>query len=66
MDIKCSILDSVVGILPKPEQVHKLGLLKASSETSIGTRATALLKETSNNFCNSPVKEAFKVTEPER
>lgn len=35
MDIKYSILDSVVGILPKPEQVHKPGLLQASSETFI-------------------------------
>lgn len=49
MDIKYSILDSVVGILSKPEQVHKLGLLQTSSETSIGTRATALLKETSSS-----------------
>lgn len=37
MDIKYSILDSVVGILPKPEQVHKPGFLPACGETSTHT-----------------------------
>lgn len=46
--------NSVVGILPKPEQVHKLGLLQASSETSIPTRATVLLEETSTSSVTTP------------
>lgn len=51
--------NSVVGILPKPEQVCKLGLLQASSETSIHksySPAGGNLHLFSNN---SPVKETF-------
>lgn len=54
MDIKYSILDPVVGILPKREQVHKLGLLQAPSKTSIHTGATVGLKKTSNSSVTTP------------
>lgn len=54
MDIKYSILDSAAGILPKPEQAHKLGILQAAGETSVHTRAGVLLKETSTSSVTIP------------